>query len=82
LTEEYSIQWASDLLDVEQMIAMTEDCDKDCRSCSKDEKEDCHLEMRECLHSLLKLFKDTILSYIMHTRVVERAIEKNPEVYS
>jgi hypothetical protein len=62
--DEFTIAWAHDYLDIEKIIAMTEDCSKECCSCSRDDKEDCRLELRECMHSLAKIVKSAILSIV------------------
>jgi hypothetical protein len=59
--EECAIAWAGAILDIEKIVALTTSCDKDCKSCTQVERMDCHLEMREAVHSLAVIFKQYIL---------------------
>ena len=79
--EDMAIQWAHDLLDIEQVIKLTEDCDKDCSSCSRIDRMDCHLEMREAVHSLAIHFKTYVLAQVEMSGSVSSQPEKpNPFV--
>jgi 3,4-dihydroxy-2-butanone 4-phosphate synthase len=68
LTEDFEgecdLVWAGSLLDMDKIIAMMEDCTKECCTCNRDDKDDCRLEMREAIHSMAKTFKTTIHSFI------------------
>jgi len=62
--DECAIAWAGSILDIEKIIALTTSCDKNCKSCTQAERMDCHLEMREAVHSLAVIFKQYILGQI------------------
>jgi hypothetical protein len=72
---ECDLVWSGSLLDMEKILEMMESCNKDCRNCTRDEKLDCILEMRESVHSLAKAFKSAILSQIEAGRELQ---EKGP----
>jgi hypothetical protein len=63
-----AIEWAHDILDAERIIKLCEDCDKDCESCSRADRMDCHLEVREAVHSLAIHFKNAILSMLEESK--------------
>jgi len=59
-----SWEWCEALVDVEKIIKMMENCDKNCRTCNKDQKNDCMIEIRECVHGLAFIVKNAILSFV------------------
>jgi len=71
---EFDLVWSGSLLDVERILAMMEDCSKECCSCSRDDKDDCRLELRECVHSLAKIIKQAVLS------MIEQATKEKPSL--
>jgi len=71
--DDMAIEWAHDLLDIEKMLHLTEACDKDCKSCTAVERMDCHLEMREVVHSMLVLLKNAVLVSIETTGMEKKA---------
>lgn len=82
--DEFQIAWAHDILDLEKMLAIIEDCSKECCSCSRDDKDDCRLEIREAVHSLAIIVKTAILSIVeASTKEKEEVEEKaTPPMYS
>ncbi|MHA1370403.1 MAG: hypothetical protein ACTSWN_07115 [Promethearchaeota archaeon] len=58
------ILWMENLLSIEKIKELMENCDKDCHNCTKDEKNDCLLEMRESIHSLALHFKNAIFAFV------------------
>ncbi|MBN2153871.1 MAG: hypothetical protein JW839_20605 [Candidatus Lokiarchaeota archaeon] len=64
MAEEFKMVWLENLLDVEKIIALMESCDKECSKCTKEQKNDCLLEMRESIHSLAIHFKNSIYSFV------------------
>jgi hypothetical protein len=64
LSDEFKLVWLENLFDAEKIIDIMETCDKDCANCSKDQKNDCLLEMRESIHSLAIHFKKAILAFV------------------
>nr|MDO8114151.1 hypothetical protein [Candidatus Sigynarchaeota archaeon] len=67
MTEEFKILWLENLLDIEKIINILESCDKECTKCTKEQKNDCLLEMRESIHSLAIHFKNAIYSFVQLT---------------
>ncbi len=70
---EFRMKWLENNFTIDQVLGMLEGCDKDCKSCEKDQKVDCILELKECLHSMAKMMKNTILA------VFEMAFKKQTE---
>jgi hypothetical protein len=64
VSDEFKMLWLENLFDAEKIIEMMESCDKDCSRCTKEQKNDCILEMRESIHSLAIHFKKAILSFV------------------
>jgi len=62
--DEYDLLWSGAILDIEKIVSMMKNCDKECRSCTKVEKDDCFLELRESVHSLAMIVKNAILSMV------------------
>ena len=84
MIEEFDMVWMENLLGIEKIIELMEGCDKQCSNCTKEEKNDCLLEMRESIHSLAIHFKNAIYSFVealMRGPELENAIESNPEMY-
>ena len=82
--EEFDMIWMENLLGIEKIIELMEGCDKQCSNCTKEEKNDCLLEMRESIHSLAIHFKNAIYSFVEEcTREpeLEDTMEDNPEIY-
>ncbi|HME52803.1 MAG TPA: hypothetical protein VKM55_11340 [Candidatus Lokiarchaeia archaeon] len=81
MTEEFKLVWLENLLDTEKIIDLMETCDKQCSKCTKEQKNDCLLEMRESIHSLAIHFKSAILSFVELTNGIEsqQSIEQKPE---
>lgn len=67
MSDEFKILWLENLLDTEKIIETMESCDKECTRCSKEQKNDCLLEMRESIHSLAIHFKKAILTFVQLT---------------
>lgn len=63
--EEYRHIWLENMLTIDEIVAMMENCDKDCENCTKEERNDCLLEMRESIHSLAISFKNAIHSFLL-----------------
>lgn len=77
--------WLENLLDIEQIIELMESCDKDCANCSRTERIDCILELRESVHSMAKILKNAVLSMVNAGRNApqpEPMITKPPEMFS
>ncbi|MFX0100898.1 MAG: hypothetical protein ACFFCS_15085 [Candidatus Hodarchaeota archaeon] len=68
MIEELDLVWMENLFDIEKIIKLMECCDKSCQNCSKDEKNDCLIEMRESIHSLAIHFKNAIYSFVESCR--------------
>ena len=51
------LEWAACEHDIDTIIQMMENCDRNCKTCSKIEKADCLLEQREAIHELAKIMK-------------------------
>lgn len=64
MSDEFKLLWLENLLDTEKIVDIMESCDKNCAKCSKEQKNDCLLEMRESIHSLAIHFKKAILSFV------------------
>ena len=71
MAEEFKLLWLENLLDAEKIIGLMESCDKECSKCTKEQKNDCLLEMRESIHSLAIHFKNAILSFVELTSNAE-----------
>ena len=82
MAEEFKLVWLVNLLDTEKIIDLMESCDKECSKCTKEQKNDCLLEMRESIHSLAIHFKKAILSFVDLTNNMEnqQSIEQKPPV--
>ena len=80
MSEEFKLLWLENLLDTEKIIDLMESCDKECNKCTKEQKNDCLLEMRESLHSLAIHFKKCILGFVELTSNLEnqQPIEQKP----
>ena len=79
MAEEFKLVWLENLLDTEKIIEMLESCDKECSKCTKEQKNDCLLEMRESIHSLAIHFKKAILSFVELTNDLEtQSVEQKP----
>ncbi|MHA1748541.1 MAG: hypothetical protein ACTSVI_00425 [Promethearchaeota archaeon] len=76
MLEDNKLIWMENLFDIEKIIKMMESCDKDCKTCSLADKNDCLLEMRESIHSLAIHFKDSIFSFVELLKKVENKEEK------
>jgi hypothetical protein len=66
--------WLENLLNVEKIINMMESCDKECNKCTKEQKNDCLLEMRESIHSLAIHFKNSIYAFVEFLSAQEQQI--------
>nr|MDO8116750.1 hypothetical protein [Candidatus Sigynarchaeota archaeon] len=64
--------WLENLFDLEKIINMMESCDKECNKCTKEQKNDCMLEMRESIHSLAIHFKNAIFSFVESVNNAEK----------
>lgn len=83
--EEFDLIWMENLFDVEKIIKLMESCDKCCKNCSKEEKNDCLVEMRESIHSLAIHFKNAIYSFVEFCKnpaIVEEIEFMKPSIYT
>ncbi len=64
MLEDLKHLWLENLLDMEKIINLMESCDKECNKCTREQKNDCILEMRESIHSLAIHFKNAIYSFV------------------
>ena len=69
MSEEFRHAWLENLLDVQNMRDLLEQCDKECHTCSKDEKNDCLIEMRECLYSMVTMLENFIRASMSTNRI-------------
>jgi hypothetical protein len=87
MAEEFKMIWLENLLDVEKIINMMETCDKECSKCTKEQKNDCLLEMRESMHSLAIHFKNAIYSFVEFLGSAEQQLplsqkQEKPQIYT
>ncbi len=88
--EEFKMIWLENLLDVEKIINIMESCDKECTKCTKEQKNDCLLEMRESIHSLAIHFKNSIYSFVEYLGAADQQSavsqkqdqQEKPQIYT
>ena len=50
--------WLENFFSLDKIKEQIETCNKECKSCSKEQMLDCLLETKECVHSLAVMLKD------------------------
>ena len=68
--------WLENNLDIDKILEILENCDKDCKTCDRTDKNDCLLEQRESLHSLAIMFKKLVQSLI---HVLDTSMREEPK---
>ncbi len=79
MLEDLKHLWLENLLDMEKIINLMESCDKECNKCTREQKNDCILEMRESIHSLAIHFKNAIYSFVESVNGAERQVAVSQE---
>ena len=74
----FKIIWLENNLELDEILEILENCDKECDSCDDQKKTDCVLEMRESLYSLASIFKNAILSWIELIHYGPSGAERKP----
>ena len=72
--------WLENHFTLDQILGLIETCDKHCKSCKFEQHDDCHVEMRESIHSLAAIVKDLCAQLLLGNVVPkEERVEKKVE---
>jgi len=75
---EFKMTWLENFYTLDKMLSTIETCDKDCKSCSPAAKNDCVLENKEMIHSIVLILKD-MFSLLIDIDGIDVVVEKQDE---